>query len=114
MKKSTKQKKNKQQNKKRQQKHQQGKTQRPHLQAPAKLGEQSASVPDNVELDGIVAEEQPAPDLDVRGLNAVASPTAAERQAALLARQQRTQWNQQRKAGKMAGAHVPKRFNRGG
>ncbi|MEZ4736965.1 MAG: hypothetical protein R3E79_58540 [Caldilineaceae bacterium] len=40
---------------------------------------------------------------------------AAEHKAALLARnQQRAQWNQQRKAGKMVGAHVPKRFNRGG
>lgn len=28
--------------------------------------------------------------------------------------QQRNQWNQQRKAGKMVNAHVPKRFNRGG
>lgn len=38
-----------------------------------------------------------------------------KQKAALLAQnQQRNQWNQQRKAGKMVNAHVPKRFNRGG
>lgn len=38
-----------------------------------------------------------------------------KQKAALQAQyQQRSQWNQQRKAGKMVNAHVPKRFNRGG
>lgn len=40
---------------------------------------------------------------------------ALKQKAALLTQnQQRSQWNQQRKAGKMVNAHVPKRFNRGG
>lgn len=38
-----------------------------------------------------------------------------KQKAALQAQyQQRNQWNQQRKAGKMVNGHVPKRFNRGG
>jgi hypothetical protein len=40
---------------------------------------------------------------------------AQELRASLLAKQQQAkQWKQQLKAGKMVGAHVPKRFNRGG
>ena len=40
---------------------------------------------------------------------------ALKQKAALLTQnQQRSQWNQQRKVGKMVNAHVPKRFNRGG
>lgn len=38
-----------------------------------------------------------------------------KQKAALQAQyQQRSQWNQQRKVGKMMNAYVPKRFNRGG
>lgn len=46
----------------------------------------------------------------------VTKPTATqELRAALLAKQpQPKQWKQQLKAGKMVGAQVPKRFNRGG
>ncbi|MEZ4673837.1 MAG: hypothetical protein R2932_06270 [Caldilineaceae bacterium] len=47
----------------------------------------------------------------------VTKPTAAENLRAALAAKQKEQpkgWKQQVKAGKMVGAHVPKRFNRGG
>ena len=49
----------------------------------------------------------------------VSKPTLVPKpQAGLLAQQPKApptkQWNKQIKAGKMVGAHVPKRFNRGG
>jgi hypothetical protein len=37
-----------------------------------------------------------------------------QKNALLAQNQQRNQWNQQRKVGKMVNAYVPKRFNRGG
>ena len=55
----------------------------------------------------------------VPALTGVSKPTLVPKpQAGLLAQQPKApptkQWNKQIKAGKMVGAHVPKRFNRGG
>ena len=113
MKKSSKQKKNNQKNKKRQNKKQHGNKHVPKI--PIKPNEQEVQVaPDDVEGETVAVDEQAASAPAVTGINPIAPTTVAERQAALLARQQRTQWNQQRKMGKMAGAQVGKRFNRGG
>lgn len=63
------------------------------------------------------AESNPEPKLAVDAQpSLVTKPTAAqELRAALLAKQQQPkQWKQQLKAGRMVGAQVPKRFNRGG
>ncbi|MCB0064527.1 MAG: hypothetical protein KDE19_20530, partial [Caldilineaceae bacterium] len=78
------------------------------------------------EADDETAEAEPQLeyDVDVEAERApeaeslvVTKPTAAENlRAALLAKQKQQPkgWKQQVKAGKMVGAHVPKRFNRGG
>ncbi|MCE7989427.1 MAG: hypothetical protein DYG89_50390 [Caldilinea sp. CFX5] len=118
MKKSSKQKKNKQKEQALQPKPQQ----KPDLLVAAKAEEQPLPATEGIdaaplsptlpaeqatmETGGEAAVNQDAP------LNAAAF---LKQKAALVAQnQQRNQWNQQRKAGKMVNAHVPKRFNRGG
>lgn len=121
MKKSAKQKKNKQQAQALHPK-QQSTSQPQELVTAATEGE-----PQRLTTDGIdAASPNPSMPVDQAPGEAEAAPspqqnaplTLAEvlkQKAALQAQyQQRNQWNQQRKAGKMVNAHVPKRFNRGG
>lgn len=118
MKKSSKQK-NKKHHKKAQQNkqhHQHAVPSRPDEQPVAAADGTEVIVPDaEVPAEALVnAEIEVAPEVTM-----VAKPAlAAMQQAALLAQQQKAQqskqWNKQVKAGKMVGAHVPKRFNRGG
>jgi len=71
----------------------------------------SPNLPMPVEPAVVEAESEP-----LVNPNMPLSLAAALKQKAvpLAQNQQRSQWNQQRKAGKMVNAHVPKRFNRGG
>jgi len=122
MKKASKQKKQ-QKRKKGQDQAQPSKTQQQTHIPESNVDEQQAHPPVDREvapLDPTTAAEQttgevgPEASADSSPPLTLAAP-AAEHKAVLLARnQQRTQWNQQRKAGKMVNAHVPKRFNRGG
>lgn len=122
MKKASKQKKQ-QKHKKGQHKEQPSKTQQQTHATEGNVDEQQAHIPadrDVAPLDPTTAAEETAEEVGTEA-SADSSPPmtlaapAAEHKAVLLARnQQRTQWNQQRKAGKMVNAHVPKRFNRGG
>lgn len=113
MKKASKQKKNKQKEQARQQ---------PAVLVAAKAEEQQLSATDGIDAT------PPTPTMPAEGVTIETGADAAvnldaslniaailKQKTALLAQnQQRTQWNQQRKAGKMVNAHVPKRFNRGG
>lgn len=118
MKKAFKQKKNKPKEPARQPKQQQN----PALLIAAKAEEQPLPATDSIDA------MPPSPPVPAEGATLETGADAAVNQAApfdavallkqkaaLLAQnQQRNQWNQQRKVGKMVNAYVPKRFNRGG
>ncbi|MEZ4860654.1 MAG: hypothetical protein R3C14_05080 [Caldilineaceae bacterium] len=119
MKKSSKQKKNKQKQQK-QQRHSANQPQIPEIMAEG--AEQQVQPVGGVDPTPPTPTDAAEQESEEAGSDTPANQSApltlaaiVEQKAALLNRnQQRAQWNQQRKAGKMVGAHVPKRFNRGG
>ncbi len=122
MKKTSKQKKHQQKAQARQLNHPQSENP-PHDLAIVTQGEAQPSLSTNdmdaaspnlpMPVEPAVGEAESEAAVDQNGPLTLAA--ALKQKAALLAQnQQRSQWNQQRKAGKMVNAHVPKRFNRGG
>ena len=102
--------------------HQPKQQQNPALLMAAKAEEQPLPATDSVDVTPPSSPAPAEPAMLETGADAAVDQDAPLTVAALLKQknallaqnQQRNQWNQQRKVGKMVNAYVPKRFNRGG